>query len=194
LPDPVEQEHYYGVVAKILNSSVEAIKAKAQQAEPTEEAKPLRQVKSAGPVERDQYLYQDDLLAAALTEPTASDLFAETDPAMFVGGARQAVASYLASRPELPVGDTPARLNEHDSYVKMLLLTAEERYSDFDSFAQSQEIATPLRRMETEHKQKLQQQRQAELLEAEANSDEARQQVLLQQITNLDKEINSARR
>lgn len=191
LSDPVEREHYMGVVAKMVGGSIEAIKAKAAQAT-VRERPSLKQVK-ASPQEasRDATLYQDDLLSASLIEPSAGSLFSSIDPMVFAGDRRQAVAGYLSKAPSLPLEDTPENLKQYDDYVKILLLRAEERYAEFDASARVNEIAALLRRLEIEHKTTQRNKLQSQLADAESSGDDKLWRELLEKINNLTKEINS---
>lgn len=194
LPDPVEREHYLGLIAKKLDSSIDAIKAKARQTAQKDKTPNLKPVKTTAHASRDEDLYQDDLLAASLIEASSGDLFHDIDPNIFNGERRRAVAKYLVNRPTLPLSDTPPDLKEYDDYVKILLLRAEERYADFDAAARVHEIAALLRRLETEYKIEQKKNLESQLADAEQNNDDELWRELLSKINSLTKEINSARR
>lgn len=194
LPDPVEREHYLGLIAKKLDSSIDAIKAKARQTAQKDKTPNLKPVKTTAHASRDEDLYQDDLLAASLIETSSGDLFHDIDPNIFNGERRRAVAKYLVNRPTLPLSDTPPDLKEYDDYVKILLLRAEERYADFDAAARVHEIAALLRRLETEYKIEQKKNLESQLADAEQNNDDELWRELLSKINSLTKEINSARR
>lgn len=193
LPDPVEREHYLGVIAKKTKSSVETIKAKASQSTQKQAEAPLKKIKNdTQDTERDTKLHQDDLLAASLIEPEAASLFKGIDWEIFYGKQRQSVAKYLAGSPILPLTDTPGDLKEYDDYVKILQLRAEERYADFESSTRVQEIAALLRRLQVEHKIEHKKQLQSQLADAELSGDDELWRQLLKKIDNLTKEINNA--
>lgn len=127
LSDPVEQDHYLTQVAKMTDTSRDAL-ARKLSGVATEPEKRLRQVK-AQPQESDATAElqtpdrnQDALLAAAIGDAHVQDLFRDSDPTLFSGSDRQAVASYLAAHPGKVIDTVPSGLAAQEKYVTMLLL------------------------------------------------------------------------
>lgn len=194
LHDPVEQDHYLKYVAERLDISLDALKEKSARLAESASRPRLKPAKTAAAPATVAAPYQDDLLAAAIIEPSAHDLFSGIDPEIFAGEERRAVAAYLKGSPGGVIKDTPEELKNHDIYVKILLLRAENRYADFSDLARVSEIAGLLRRAETEHKQHQKDELTRQLREAEAAHDAELAARLLKQIDTITKEISSARR
>jgi DNA primase len=197
LSDAVEQEHYLRRIASETQTSGEALKAKLSTLDDIIEEAPLKQVHyrpSTTPVETDTYAYQDNALAVGLLDVATHELFAKVDPVMFIGENRRAVVEYLIAHPGEPLKDIPAELRSFDQYVKILLLKAETRYADWDDQNRYFEAAELLRQVATKHKEKQKEQLQLELRDAELQHDDERTMRLLNEITSLDKEINSGKR
>jgi DNA primase len=197
LSDPVEQEHYLQRIAAETSSSSEALKAKMNTIDDiASEPAPLKQVhyRPSAARETDEYAYQDSALGVALLDAATHELFAAIETDMFVGDNRRAVAEYLKTHPGRSFKELPPELQPFDQYVKILLLKAETRYADWDDQNRYFEAAELLRQVATKHKEKQKEQLQLALRDAEVQHDDERVMSLLNQITTLDKEINSAKR
>ena len=199
LKDAVEQEHYLKVIAGYIEISVASLVAKLDSlgvSDATAQLKPITAPSASRAREEvDEYAYQDRVLAVALIDGATHDLFSSIDdPSVFVGEQRQAVVRYLINHGGTTLKDVPAELQDYDEYVKILLLKAETRYADWNDQTRYFEAAELLRQVITEHKKKQKEQLQLQLRDAELQHDDELARQLLNQISNLNKEINSGKR
>jgi DNA primase len=195
LKDPVEQDHYEKKIAEMVGSSLSAVKAKLTSIvsdEKTPEQKPV--VESAKTTNPDKFVYQDNLLAAALIDAPSQELFMHVDPAIFAEEHRQAVAKYLAAHAGSVLKTTPVELQNFDTYVKILLLKADTRYADWSDQDRYFETARLLRQVANEHKKQTQEQLTNQLREAENAGDDAKAAELRTQLNTLIKEITRGQR
>lgn len=193
LSDPVERDHYERKIADMTQSSLEAIQAKAT-AEPqtTRALKPVKAPAQTTPAE--DYSREDDVLALAVIDGPSQELLVHADPERFHGEERQALVRYLAAHHGTPLVDTPESLHNFDTYVKIVLLRAEERYAEWDNNDRYFETARLLRQMEHEHKKQNRDTLVAELRRAEAADDESEADRLRQELNTLIKEIARGKR
>lgn len=194
LPDAVEQEHYERKVATMVGSSIEAVRAKLASTQ-IEQAE-LKKVK---PSETEvlpevSYVHEDDALAVAAVDAPSQELFAHTDTTRFHGEERQALARYVATHAGVVLKDVPKELQKYDTYVKIVLLRADERYAKWDSNDRYYETARLLRQIEHEHKKQTQEKLITELRDAENAGDEPRALQLRTQVNELIKEIARGKR
>lgn len=194
LSDPVEQEYYMIKIAKYSDSSVEALKDKLSSAEEKIETKTYKNAVHVAEVANDPSSYQDNLLAAALIDGATHDLFRLVDAEMFEGVDRQAVVRYLSSNGGRSVKDTPPQLQNHDIYVKILLLRADTRYAEWNDQDRYFETARLLRQVATEHKKKQKDILTEQLRDVELLGDDAKANEIRSKINNLIKEIQSGKR
>jgi len=193
LQDSVEQEYYISKISKLSDSSPEALKAKLfdREDQPQKEyRKPVQPTETA----RDPDHYQDNLLAAALIDNLAHDLFAQVDAGMFIGEERQAVARYLSEHGDSIVIDTPPQLQKYDIYVKILLLKADTRYADWNDTDRRQETARLLRQVINENRQKQKDILTEQLRDAENLGDDTKANEARNQLNKLIKEMQSGKR
>lgn len=193
LKDPVEQDHYEQKIAAMIGSSVEAVKAKLAAA-PKETEPERKVVKAQLDATRDEFAYQDNVLAAALIDMGSQELLHDFDAGMFAGEHRQAVAKYLSGHPGKVITTTPKALQSYDTYVKILLLKADARYAAWSDQDRSLETARLLRQVTTEHKQHQKDQLTTELRDAEAAGDDAKAAEVRTKLNTLIKETTRARR
>ena len=195
LGDAVEREHYEKKIAKMTDSTLAAVKTKLASVETAEKPalkKPVAHVEK--PVEKDEYAYQDNLLALALTDAPSQELFRPVDGSMFAGQARQAIAEFLAKNAGKKLETTPENLQNYDTYVKILLLKADARYADWSDQDKLFETARLLRQVENEHKKQTQVTLTNQLREAENGGDDAKAAQLREQLNTLIKEITRGQR
>lgn len=187
LSDPVEQEYYEKKIAEMVGSSLDAVHAKLAK---TTSARPaLREVKVHSEKADMSYLHEDDVLAAAAVDGAGQELFAHTDSTLFHGEERQALARYYAAHSGVALASTPKELQKYDTYVKIVLLRADERYVSWDGTDRYYEIARLLRRIEYEHKKQTKEALTIKLREAESKGDEASSTRLRTQLNELIKEM-----
>lgn len=193
LTDPVEQDHYEQKIAAMIGSSRESIHAKLSQE--VIERPALKPVRVATNEKKTaSYVHEDDILAIAAIDTPSRELLSHSDVTLFHGEERQVLARYLATRVEEVISDTPRELQKYDTYVKIVLLRAEQRYAEWDANDRYFETARMLRQIEHEHKKQTQEQLITELREAEATGDESRAEQLRAQLNELIKEIARGRR
>ena len=193
LRDQVEQEHYLQKIAAYTGSSLDVLKSKLASGEALA-TQYLRKVVNQQPIEQDSFIYQDNLLAAALIDGATHDLFREVDLQTFIGEDRQAVAKYLSEHGGKAVKDTPHSLQKYDTYVKILLLKADARYADWNDQDRYFETARLLRQVAKEHKKKQKDLLTELLRDAETLGDDAKASEIRSQINDLIKEIQSGQR
>ena len=195
LTDPIEQEHYEHKIAGMVGSSLEAVRAKL--AKDKTEAPKLREVKVAATEKAaavQQYLHEDDVLALASIDAPCQELFKNAAIEHFHGEERQAMASYFALHAGVVLSDTPEELQNYDTYVKIVLLRADERFAKVDGNDRYYETARLLRQIEHEHKKQTRDQLIEELREAESAGDEPRAEALRGRLNQLIKEIARGKR
>ncbi|AHB42249.1 DNA primase [Candidatus Saccharibacteria bacterium RAAC3_TM7_1] len=190
LEDAVEQEHYLKQVARLTDSSLDAIKQKMSEMGNSAQSKTLKSVKTT-PSQLDQneqeQAYQDDLLAALIVAPSSRTHLATFDPLRFTSERRQLLGAWLKKTVTLP-DPVPEELQSIETYVKIVLLKAETRYEGWGEQEISLEIAKLLRRVEMEYKKQTKEQLIEELRRAEADGDDKRADELRGKLHNLIKE------
>lgn len=135
LRDPVEQEHYLKEIAKLTDTSFDAIKAKFSAPKTDIPTARLKRAKvQFGPVDSNALEYQrlqDHLLAMAMMQPKLRDLFKGMQPVYFAAGAPRKVFEFIAKNPDFK-GDpnVAVPLQEVGDYVKIISLQFEELYQD----------------------------------------------------------------
>lgn len=192
LNDPVEQEHYERRIGEMTGSSYETVHAKlTQRPQDTTALKSIKPSESSAPAE---YLHEDDALAVATIDAPSQELFEHLDLGLLHGEERQELARYMVAHAGKVITATPAELQKHDNYVKMVLLRAETRYAEWDSNDRYYEAARLIRQIEHEHKKQTQERLIIELREAEQAGDEPVADRLRGQLNTLIKEIARGRR
>lgn len=194
LEDSIEQEYYLKMIAKYVDSSLASVKEKLLQTK--DKTTPILRhgkVKHDN-LPNDPLVYQDNLLAVALIDVPAQDLFKTVDKTLFVGEERQAVVEYLVKESGKVVQNTPKQLQKYDTYVKILLLKAETRYADWDAQDRYFETARLLRQVVNDDKQKQKDLLTDSLREAEANDDDKKASELRQKLNQLIKEIERGKK
>lgn len=194
LTDPVERDHYEQKIAEMIGSSLDAVRAKLAGVQ--EDAPKLRDVRQAASLDMPatSYVHEDDVLAVAAIDAPSQELFAHANLSRFHGEERRALAKYFATSGGAVLTDTPKELQKYDTYVKIVLLRADERYAKVDGNDRYYETARLLRQIEHEHKKQTQEQLIAELREAESAGDEPRSEQLRGQLNTLIKEIARGKR
>lgn len=190
LNDPVEQEHYLKIIADLASTSLQSLTEKLSSSN-VESKKPLKKITHVTDTELDSLAYQDNLLAVALIDPEVRSLMVDIDEDTLVGDERKSVLVYL-KKTDKPVIDTPSDLQKNDTYVKILLLKADARYSGWSERDRSLEAARLVRQLITEHKKQKKEQLITELRQAEDTGDDDRAAALRHQLNQLIKEISRA--
>ena len=193
LVDSVEQEHYMSIISKMSDSSTDVLKEKLSSKQSTPE---IIHKKIVQPTEtpQDTDSYQDNLLSLSIIDAATHDLFRTVDVNYFIGENRQAVVNYLINFGGKALKDTPAELQNHDTYVKILLLKADARYADWNDQDRYFETARLLRQVTNEHKKKQKEILTDQLREAETLGDDAKANAIRAELNQLIKEIQSGQR
>lgn len=189
LSDPIEREHYEKKIAKMVGSSLEAVRTKLESGGQDDAPKVLKPIAKQSTVVGLTYDHTDTLLGLALLNARTYDLFNNVDSTIFGDERRTAVAKYLATPRKAAVTEVPKELQNYDDYVKIVLLRAEKRYGSWDENDQYFEAAKLLRRYKTEHEKKLLEQ---QLSDAEHNGDDAEVERLRSAYYTLIKEMKRA--
>lgn len=133
LRDPIEQEHYLKEIAKLTDTSFEAVTAKFAN-QPSQQIILKRPKTSGAAVDKAQAEYQrlqDHLLAMLLMQPKIRTLIKGLKPEYFTEGYARHVFKFLKENPDFK-GDPKiaGELQPDGEYVKILMLQFEEIYQE----------------------------------------------------------------
>ena len=185
LSDPVEKEFYLEEISKRLGTSKEALLAKTN--ETSKKPKPKRRIKAEKTeVQKDNFIYEDDLLALAIMEENLAKM-AENLPENSLHSKERNQIFEIIKKGERE------QLKNHENYVKILLLKADERYGGIAESATTE----MMRLVDKVKTQKLLEQKeyfQDKLEEAEIQGDEDSKMKILTEIIRINKELNSGKR
>ena len=191
LHDEVEQEHYVQNIAEVAGVSVETLLRKLSGVEPAQTSVPLRTSKTTLNPQAELYPHQDALLGLMLLDPKTRVLLTDIEIDAIHTKEAQKLFSYLMAYPGKPLSDSavPKALKEVETYVKIILLKADDRYgawSDLDRYDETARLIKLMKR-ETSNTQK------ARLLEqlrdAEAAGNDTAAHRLQTQLNELIKEM-----
>lgn len=158
LKDPVEQDHYVSLVARLTHTSRDAIEKKLFLL--PEEKVNLRRVKfrESPKVEViDSFVVdrnQDALLAVSLVDTDVQQLFTETIASNFIGDERQAVASYISKHAGKAITSVPKVLQKYEKYVTMLLLHPDVENVDWNKNNRATTAIEVLRSVQANYQKK----------------------------------------
>src|SRR5579862_7523878 len=133
LRDPIEQEHYLKAIAKLTDTSLEAVQSKF--ATDNSPQKILKRPKdTAQQLDKKQIEYQrlqDHLLGMLLMQPKLRPFIKDCQPEFFTEGPQRRVFKFLQENPGFK-GDPKiaAQLQSDGDYVKIIMLQFEEMYQD----------------------------------------------------------------
>jgi DNA primase len=134
LADPVEQDHYVKQLAKKLDISEEAIRAKLEQAPDTVVATPAAEPRVAPaklkPRQRGSRVeLEESLLAMTLAYPDTRLTLADLSVLAFSSPERQTIFQALREQAKEPGPALAKRLTVEANYINILLLRGEEEVS-----------------------------------------------------------------
>ena len=132
LSDPIEQEHYLKVIAKLTDTSLEAVKDKfINQPSPRQLLKKAKAITLDDQVVVEHRRLQDHLLAIALAQPKTRGLLKDCRPEYFTDGPARQLLEFLKQNPDFR-GDpkTASKLQQFGDYVKIIMLQFEELYAE----------------------------------------------------------------
>ena len=138
LPDAVEQDHYLGKLAEMLNVSKDALASKL--AGVADETQPVRRraVQNAAArtvaskEDTERMKNEDNLIAVTLMQPKTRGVLYDLDPDMFVNAKAREVFEFLGLNPDYDGTDKTAVQNFAE-YAKMSVLVYETLYQDLDT-------------------------------------------------------------
>jgi DNA primase len=133
LRDPIEQEHFLKEIAKLTDTSLEAVQAKFSD-EPAARVILKRPKTADTPLDKAQIEYlrlQDHLLSMLLLQPQLRDLIKDCRGEFFTDGPQREMLKFLKDNPDFD-GDPKIaeQLQPISDYVKILSLQFEELYSN----------------------------------------------------------------
>ncbi len=185
LPDAVEQDHYLGVLAELLQVSKEALSSKLHQS-PQTAPPPRRHVapradQSIDKTVLEKLKVEERLMALTLMQPRYRRFLYPLDPEMFSSQEGRNLFEFLAEYPDFD-GSDPEQVKKIADYGKILSLVYETLYQDVESV----ELAHEAKRLQTtlvSQYVRMQKQTLAQRLQT-AEAAEAEQ--LLTQVRDLD--------
>lgn len=131
--DTVEQEHYVGVVAKLIESAPEAVRAKLTQ----QDAAPKRlkqnhaQMPDADKVDIDAQRNEDHFLALLLKRPELREAVDDLEPNFFTRADARAIFEFIvAHRTDADDVTALQKLSPQENYVKILASKYEDNYQN----------------------------------------------------------------
>lgn len=185
LSDPVEKEFYFEEISKRLGTSKEALLAKTN--ETSKKPKPKRRIKvEKTEVQKDNFIYEDDLLALAIMEENLAKM-AENLPENPLHGEQRNQLFEILRKGERE------ELKNFDNYVKILLLKADERLGKINEGA-DKEMARLVDKVKTQKLLEQKEEFQEKLEEVEISGDEDLKMKILTEIIRINKELNSGKR
>jgi len=193
LQDPVEQEHYLQKVSTYTDSSMDTLKEKLAGTDEPEERVLKKVAHTVVAVKPDGSGSEENLLAVALIDPAVRELLKDLSDDMLANEERVAVLQYVQKSKEL-AADVPADLQNHDQYVKILLLKADARYGEWSDEDRYFETARLVRQLITENKKIKKDSLTSQLRTAEENGEDDRATEIRQQLNELIKEIPRAQK
>ena len=170
LTDPVEQEHHIKELSRQLDVSVESLFAKLRQSTTRPAAK---KVSRAEVVDPDLTSFEDDFLALNTAFPEVRDSLKIVEKAKLQTENREQVRQCLLTMPVNKRLDAHEanRLSINEDYVKILLLTAEEKYASWTPADLMAEAMALARRIITTTKKEYKSKLTAAIAQAEAKGD-----------------------
>lgn len=155
LRDPVEQEHYLKEIAKLTDSSLDAVKSKLSSTGGAYVARYKKPKMQPGPIdyqEVEQQRLQDHLLAIALAQPRLRPLIKDCKPEFFNESNARKIFNFLREHPDFK-GDPKlaTQLQEVADYVKIIVLQFEELYQDLPYEDLKEQVEMLKRRLINRH-------------------------------------------
>lgn len=185
--NPVEREHYLRLVSDATDTSLGALEERLDQLIAPEE-KRFKPVKTVPKNTKDEYAYQDYLLALLAIEPAVQDVVKKMQGDELQGDERRELFRYLTDSPDGLKNDIPPELHNIETYVKIVLFKAETRYMTLDGQDRLVEAVTLVRQIKEQHRKKKKQQLTTLLRQAENEHDTAQVARLQSQLNTLIKE------
>lgn len=190
LVDPIEQEHYMKIVADKTGVSVEAVKSKLDSYGQDNDKQVLKKINVEKPkATSTERINQDKLLAIAVLDPKVRGLLIEMVADDFEADQQQALLQYLKTMPDIDLsGDMPEALQELETYVKVLLLRADERYKQWGEIDRYDETAKLVRLVKNQTREYKKRQLNEALKQAEVAGDKKTKEKLVKELNEIIKE------
>ena len=190
LVDPIEQEHYMKIVAGKTGVSVEAVKSKLDSYGQDNDKQVLKKVSIEKPkATSTERINQDKLLAIAVLDPKVRGLLIEMVADDFEADQQQTLLQYLKTMPDIDLsGDMPEALQELETYVKVLLLRADERYKQWGEIDRYDETAKLVRLIKNQTREYKKRQLNEALKQAEVAGDKKTKEKLVKELNEIIKE------
>lgn len=189
--DEVEKEHYLGIISEKTGVSVTSIMKKLATTTPDDSTQTsLKKVTLTLERISEKELHQDTLLSLAAIDPSVRGLLIDLDAVAIIGDERTLLFDYLLQNPDVVIEDTlPDALRKIETYVKVIVLRADEKYKAWSSLERYDETAKLIRLIKNEMKQQIKKGLMAKLRQAENDEDIATMQTLREELNNLIKEM-----
>lgn len=190
LNDPVEREHYLQIVAQKLGVSLESLTTKfIQSSEDSSGSPQLKKSVFEATTPEQIEIQQDALLSLAVYDERVRNLLIDIEPASFIGADRQTLLVYLQNNPSHNLlGELPEELQKIETYVKVALLRADDRYARWNHLDRYDETARLVKQVKQETLKKIKRELRDKLRIAENAYDEEKVHTLKTTLNNLIKE------
>lgn len=190
LQDPIEQEHYLKIIAQKTDTSLQAVKAKIIKNTSSIEQPILRTVNTDNQIVATKHnINQDKLLSIAVLDPKVRGLLIELTADDFSGDDQQVLLQYLKAMPDVSLSsDLPAALQELETYVKILLLRADERYKQWNDIDRYDETAKLVRLVKQNTRENKKRKLIEALRQAEADGNDPLMKKLRNELNEIIKE------
>lgn len=192
LSDPVEKEHYLQIAAEKLHISLASLTTKLAQVDTVAPAESsLKESAFIATTPQQLELQQDALLSLAVYDERVRNLLIDVEPAALSGQDRQTLLVYLQNNPTHNLlGELPDELQKIETYVKIALLRADDRYARWNHLDRYDETARLVKQIKQETLKKMKRELNQKLRAAEEAHDEEMMHTLKTTLNNLIKETN----
>lgn len=189
LENPVEQEHYLQKLVAKTDTTLETLRARMSQLTAIEKEARLKPIKGELPASDEPSPKQDHLLALLCLGSDIRDIAMELSVDAFDGEARQALFRYLVTHPEVsPLEEVPPELQPYETYVKIVQLKAETKYTEHIAQERIHEASHLVGQIKQQHLKQKKLTLTSQLRIAEAGGDEADILRLRNELNDLIKE------
>lgn len=191
--DPVEKEHYVQMLASMIDTSRAALSDRLRQFEKPETIR-LKPLKTKVTSDKDEYTYQDYLLALMANDAAVHDVVKKLDVQDIHGSERKLLFEYLCKHPAGIRDTIPFPLKEIETYVKIVLFKAETRYDGLDGQDRLVEAVSLVRQIKAQKRKHNKQELTERLRDAESQHDDKAVRHLRNELNDLIKEEAHANR
>ena len=187
LQDPVEREHYMGLLVSATGASMAALEQKMTSAATGETPKKRVNVEKITATLVPQEL-EDTVIALALAAPQTRHWLASLTEDMVEQEAARELLLYLQQNQTPTLDVLPKQLQKYEQYVKIVQLKSDVRYANWEDSEYQAEMAHTVKQVLTKHRETKKQRLIEQLRGAEAANDDARAESLRRDINALIKE------